>query len=737
MKNFRIMSVVILSLMLSVFFLAFVGCKKDDSSESAPVSESELPSDNSEESTNGGITLNYYNKDLIYGDGLSLIATYEVREGETLLWKSSNENVVTVNDDGDVKTVSTGEADVVATYGEYSAKCHIKVSFGQFLPQLVIENVSDNYIVLGKGGDYNIHGYVYFNNVRYYDGVEIKCEIADTSIATADDNMTIAAKNVGETEMILSTTWKGFSGSTLQKTVKVKVVEDVEANTFVTVGETTEITDKIRLSLVGEWQGKTYDDFATLTGELIVGGERQNVTFEYIKEDGTDVISIKDNKVVAENIGSSYVEARCSYNGVEYVNVIEIAVTCPVEEYEGSFDYCVSEDFDVNNVFGAGAVILSATQGDRKLTVKRGKLITDIVPRGRETEEICVLSSLGGYVFKSVNAYTKAIKTADEFIEALTLKAGGSISGYYYLDNDITVDMTSQIGSFYETNGQQNRYFEGVFDGQNYTVNATVGTNGIFGGLGKDSVIKNTHFNFTFSIPDNAPIKTACGLARNDGAVFLQGQWNVKLSNLKITTTNYFDGSDGSEKRSYALLDFMNYRLSMEDILVVINGAAVDYTNYTQQVGALFRVDCNSMCASCDSMYNGGFKNIRVVTGVFMPMSNGYFGDIGTNKSYYTTYASTDYSPGKTDGKAVVGSRGGTGENTAFCKITPSKDTSESQRALLGEVFFVDSFDGQTKSNKYAWVYSSSVTNGGIYRYNTIAELKDSGVTKVGVWNVG
>ena len=50
-------------------------------------------------------------------------------------------------------------------------------------------------------------------------------------------------------------------------------------------------------------------------------------------------------------------------------------------------------------------------------------MITDIVPRGRETEEICVLSSLGGYVFKSVNAYTKAIKTADEFIEALTLKA--------------------------------------------------------------------------------------------------------------------------------------------------------------------------------------------------------------------------------------------------------------------------------------------------------------------------
>ena len=183
-------------------------------------------------------------------------------------------------------------------------------------------------------------------------------------------------------------------------------------------------------------------------------------------------------------------------------------------------------------------------------------------------------------------------------------------------------------------------------------------------------------------------------------------------------------------------MDFMNYRLSMSDVLVVINGAAVDYTNYTEQVGALFRVDCNSMCASCNSMYNGGFKNIRVVTGVFMPMSNGQYGSIGANKSYYTTYASTDYSSVKTDKKAIVGSRGGTAENTAFCKITPSRDTSDSQKALLGEVFFVDSLDGQTKSSKYAWVYSSSVSDGGIYRYNTLKELKDSGVTSVGTWSI-
>ncbi len=730
MKKFRIISILFLLLLTFASFLACVGCKNNPvSSESSSSGEDTKPP------VGEGITLNYYNKDLIFGDSLSLIATYENQDGVTLSWKSSNENVVTVNGAGDVSTVSTGEVDVTAIYGEYSAKCHINVSFGEFLPRLVVENISDDCIVLAKNSDYNIQGYVYFNNVKYYD-VELKSTISDSSVAAIDKNMVLTAKNVGETQIILSTVWKGFSGSTLQKAINIKVVDEVEVNTFVSVGDVTEITDKIQLSLVKEWQGKAYDDFAVFSSEFIADGKKQNVGFSYVKEEGSNVISVTDNKVVAENIGSSYVEVKCRYNGTDYLSVIEVVVTCPVEKYDGNLDYCVSEDFDVNSVFGAGAVILSATQGDKELTVKRGKLITDIVAKGRETEQICIISSLGGYVFENVNAYTKMIKTADEFVETITLKAGETISGYFYLGNDLTVDMTSQIGSWYETNGKQNRYFAGIFDGQNHTINVTVGVNGVFGGFGKDALVKNTHFNLTFSIADNSVIKTACGLARNDGAVFMQGLWDVKLENLKITTTNYFDGADGTDKRSYALMDFMNYRLSMSDIFVVINGASVDYKNYTQQVGALFRVDCNSMCASCNSMYNGGFKNIRVVTGVFMPMSNGQYGNIGANKSYYTTYANTDYSSVKVDGKAIVGGRGGTAESTAFCKITPSRDTNDSQKSLFGEVFFVDSLDGQTKSSKYAWVYSSSVSDGGIYRYDTITDLKNSGVTSVGTWSV-
>lgn len=50
--------------------------------------------------------------------------------------------------------------------------------------------------------------------------------------------------------------------------------------------------------------------------------------------------------------------------------------------------------------------------------------------------------------------------------------------------------MTAQTGSYYELNGNQNKYFQGIFDGQGYTLNATVGTYGLFGGFGHGTIIK-------------------------------------------------------------------------------------------------------------------------------------------------------------------------------------------------------------------------------------------------------
>ena len=463
MKKLKPIFVVVLALLTGLCLFACIGCKNNDDSGSGdkPGGDPSTPQN--------AITLNYYSKDMIYGDSLSLIATYEKQPGVTLVWSSTNEQVATVNEEGDVSTVSVGEADIIATYGENKATCHISVSFGEYLPQLIIENVSDGNIVLSKGSEYKIKGYVYFNGAKYYDGVEIANNGNQQSVVSISEDHTVTANDVGEAEIVFYTQWKGFGGSTLQKTITVKVVEDVEMNTYVQVGDNNEITDSIELSLVDEWQGKNYDSFAALSVDFMVGGEKVQKEYEFIKEDGTNVISVEGNKVYAENIGSTFLTVKCEDGGKEYTNVINVTVVCPTESYEDRLDYCVSDDFAVNEIFGDGAVILSAYQGNRELTVKRGKFLEGVVVNGAETEKLTLLSSLGGFVFENVNAYTDMIATAEEFVNVFKLANGKIIDGYYYLANDITVDMTAQTGSYYELNGKQNRYFQGIFDGQGYT----------------------------------------------------------------------------------------------------------------------------------------------------------------------------------------------------------------------------------------------------------------------------
>ena len=382
MKKLKPIFVIVLALLTGLCLFACNGCKKNDDSGSGnkPGGDPSTPQN--------AITLNYYSKDMIYGDSLSLIATYEKQSGVTLVWSSSDEQVATVNEEGDVSTVSVGEADIIATYGENKATCHISVSFGEYLPQLIIENVSDGNIVLNKGSEYKIKGYVYFNGAKYYDGVEIANNGKQQSVVSISEDLTVTANDVGEAEIVFYTQWKGFGGSTLQKTITVKVVEDVEMNTYVQVGDNNEITDSIELSLVDEWQGKHYDSFAALSVDFMVGGEKVQKEYEFIKEDGTNVISVEGNKVYAENIGSTYLTVKCVDGGKEYTNVINVTVVCPTENYEDRLDYCVSDDFAVNEIFGDGAVILSAYQGNRELTVKRGKILEGVVVNGAETEKL-------------------------------------------------------------------------------------------------------------------------------------------------------------------------------------------------------------------------------------------------------------------------------------------------------------------------------------------------------------
>ena len=672
--------------------------------------------EDSSQSTNSGeesktLSLNVTEKELIFGDSYELIPRYQAVDGATFSWKSENEGVATVTD-GLVQSVGIGQTTVSVSYADWTASCLINVSFGSLAPTLQVEHVSNNQIVIAQGETYALEGKVLFNEKEY--SCDLTVELVNDGVV-AFENGAIQAKNIGTTEVCISTSWNGFSSSALKKTIAVSVVEDVSIYMTALIGDKTSVVNGLELNLVSDWSGKTFDSQATINGVVLDNGEVKSAEIE-VMEDG--IVSYRDGVVYAETLGETTVYARyTSASGEMYETSIPVRVVCPVEEYEGTdvLKFCTQEDFPVEAYFGKGAIILSAKQGETPLKIKRGKHIEGIVANGKETEAIEIITTKGGYVFKQLFAYTQVI-TAENLFSVFSLSKGKIIDGYYIMEEDITsvVDVTSQSHSWYMKDDTTNTYFCGTFDGQGHKLCVKVGLNGLFGGLADGAIIKDTHFEFTFATHDqwNNAYSTTCGLANNN-ATFAQSSWVVTLQNLYITTTNY-------NLNSYALMGFKSNNLVMQDIYVELTGVdkLPEYTDASQNRAALFGIDASSVMGSFD-MYEGAFKNVQVVTQRFMPIADNTWMD-----KNFVCYAKND--------AALLGNyvNAADASNVNFCKLLPGADNDK-------KLFGVVNLDGNIVQT-YAWLYTCAmnIENGGINRYNQRSALESVGITSVGDWSL-
>ena len=115
-------------------------------------------------------------------------------------WKSSDENVVTVNKDGFLQAVADGKTVVKAVYGKHKLECHIQVLLNENNPKIEIDN-----------GQYSdacdlISGTKYELGVRKIGTVnddEIKWVSKDSNIATVDSKGKVTAKDPGKTTICL------------------------------------------------------------------------------------------------------------------------------------------------------------------------------------------------------------------------------------------------------------------------------------------------------------------------------------------------------------------------------------------------------------------------------------------------------------------------------------------------------------------------------------------------------
>lgn len=638
------------------------------------------------------LSLNVTQKTLLYGETLGLIPKYTQQAGEMLVWSTSN-SAVAIVDDGKVEAVGEGTAVITVTYGDLSATCEVSVSFGDLQPVLHLANVYGNELRLGKNSAYTMDASVSFNNRTY--PCDVSVEIEDDSVVKYE-NGELKAIGTGETSITVQGVWNNLTGALMQKTLSVTVFNDVVMTSKITMAEETVVTDNVDLYIVGEWQGNIYTTAADL--EVAVSENGETKTAEISVSEGAEFIQYEDGKITAVSEGKAVLCATFTdSDNKTFETFVTVNVCCPVVEYATALDFCTADAFDVATIFGADATITSVKQGDAVLTVEGGKL-QGLVANGDNTTDLLIHTDKGGYLFTNLYAYDKAI-TADNFAETFKLSntQTAPITGYYVLNGDVALGEFEQSRS----GNQTVVCFGGVFDGRGNKLSATVGEFGLFGWLGNNSVIKNTHFEFTF--PEG---KNACGLANNQGT-FNNTSVYVTLENLYVTTTNY-------TPTSYALMYFKVAHTIMKDVYVNLTGVG-EYKSVEDGYAALFNYDPSINNGAMGS-FEGEFKNVHVVTGNFIAMANGI---TPWNTSIrFVTYAKNDLSK-----LGLVKHSNPSQEVVYYCVISSANLNTAPEAAYFG-------------TNNYIYAAKTSIVNGGVARYDTVSQLKNAGVTQIGTWTV-
>ena len=659
------------------------------------------------------LALGSENAGMILGDETELAINYN-GEKSALSWSSSDPSVATV-ENGVVAALSEGETTVTVTDGTRTDTCTVTVGFGNLQPTLVLDYITSDSVKISKNSTLAVEGKVCFNGKSF--PCELSVAVEDNEVLSYSEGE-LKGLEFGTSEVFVSTVWKQFDSALLSASFEVTVIKNIVLTALVEHNGELLAQDEVELNLLKDWQGEHY-------------GENK-LTFQFIAyENGVDV----SNKVeMSIPQGSAYVafdkttgiatpkqEGRAKIrgrftdeDGITHTKEIYVDVVCPVAAYTEEVVYCTQEAFDVESYFGEGAKITSAYQGGEEIVVSSN--VVSLLARGLNTEPVEIRTNKGGLRFEKLNAYT-AILNNDNFSECFL--ADKEVNGYYLLGGNVTVDMSAQSAGS-TTNG-----FAGVFDGKGYTVNATVSTNGIFGQLLNGAEIVDTHFNFTFIAGSDG---TACGLASNAANVNTP---KVKLNNLYVTSTNYLE-------HSYSLMLNAVHNLTMKDVYVNIS-VGEETTGALSQRAALFRFDKRNDegVAAANEVYKGAVSNVYVVTGAFIAISDGVLG-YGVPNRAFVTYAANDM---EKIGAVQLWEKG----SFQRLKLYDNTDATDNNK-YFGMIHFnnvngygavpYQNYDKEihgalTKQvNSYTYIYNY------MYRYDTVAELLASGVTKVGTWEV-
>lgn len=510
-------------------------------------------------------------------ESVRLVAEVEGSD-ETVVWSSSDLFVATVDNDGVVYGVKSGNCDIVASVGKYNAKCALTVTETSYAPSIkVIDKIT-----VEKGKSYTGDVGVFFKGEDVTGKAETKWTAEDGSeeicrVETNAEKFTFYGKNIGTAKYFVGATYNGIYVS---KGVTINVIDPIASvvpDGNVTVGD---YGYEIKLCTVAEagvtempltftvYQGENVVKNAVIEWDLD-SDEYDEFVAEISGENGNYLV----RKVAAgeTTIVGTYTAPNGKKSEIAIKVTVEKAVKLldirPVIEVENLQPITLPESFTgvIDAVTMGGENILSSASAK---TVNFNKIKLPKTAGELGEREIVVSTADIDYKF-TAEIYSLIISDKAEFDKMRDIaranggNAGNSLTGvsdgYFILDNDVDYGgeylPITDSGELWrvDNTGWNNPSvygFKGVFDGRGYTVDGLTAkarsgeheSGGIFGYLGKSGVVRNVSFT-------NAAVYENSGFICSFGGGLIENV-SVTFARIGVGNTNRYLFEDAGDPRT-------------------------------------------------------------------------------------------------------------------------------------------------------------------------------------------
>ncbi len=581
MKIFKRSLILIVFVLMFCFCGLFVACN-DDSNDNGNGDDIET--------VQNSITLNEDSFNLKIGDVVHIVPTYDPEDGVYLVYTSSDANVASVDENGEIKALKVGSAVITATYGEISATCDVTVGLNGESPVIKTDVAEGASINVALSEKLDIKPWVYFNKVEYQDAT-FTYTFTDDSICTVENGV-FTAKKLGSTDVTVSANWRGVTGITLTTSFKINVIADVELTVN---GGAGGVIDVYTVASLGDNTFPVEKDFL-ITAVEKKNGSNQNLTPQIDITSGSDLIDIANNKVVSKGKGGvATIKVSCTDSaGATHEAFVTVNVLKSTADYNTTVEFSAMDgELPLTQIFGSDVILTEAVCEGEKLSLgadQKTVLGLTTSNQGAVNKTLTIYTDSVGYNV-NVNAYTRIIDQASElkmfnFANVdHTSKVWDSrnvIDGYYVLGADI--DCAGTL--FYSQGFMEDKYAIG-----NSNLNA--GFIGTFDGRG------HTIKNLTFS---------ASNITSADGRGSWAGGWgwtrfslfgvlgaNAEVKNVAITDVKYdlkvgyeVDGAGGLNAAGCGVIaNFVMNSATIENVFIDVWGVTNSYYNETAKTATL------------------------------------------------------------------------------------------------------------------------------------------------------